>query len=231
MWAGPSWARPRPVCKGEECRGRGCPQPVIAFNRDLKHRLLKIPGWSRIKALRVRRPTLLQASARSAEPSQHDRAPSALLAPAEPQLGPFPRLVPGPQPPLRPGLRAAPAARGVGAVVWPQRLAGLRAPAAPGCGRGPRRGGRARLQPRAQPAAQQRRLGDPADGRPLARVPGRQPLRPRRADGQDEGRRGGDHRQARREAGRAWLHLPVFHSKIHAAPWCGPHPGLLLPVS
>lgn len=37
-----------------ECRGRGCPQPVIAINRDLKHRLLKIPGWPIIKALRAR---------------------------------------------------------------------------------------------------------------------------------------------------------------------------------
>ncbi|EPY77171.1 heat shock protein beta-1 [Camelus ferus] len=44
-------------------------------------------------------------------------------------------------------------------------------------------------------------------GRPLARVPGRQPLRPRGADGQDQGRRGGAHWPARIATGRARLHF------------------------
>ncbi|KAI2546336.1 heat shock protein family B (small) member 1 [Homo sapiens] len=35
---------------------------------------------------------------------------------------------------------------------------------------------------------------------------------------------------ARGAAGRAWLHLPVLHAEIHAAPRCGPHPSFLLPV-
>lgn len=48
MWAEPSSPRPRPR---PGMQGEGLPQPVIAINRDLKHRLLKIRGWSGIKAL------------------------------------------------------------------------------------------------------------------------------------------------------------------------------------
>ncbi|KAB1254183.1 Heat shock protein beta-1 [Camelus dromedarius] len=69
-------------------------------------------------------------------------------------------------------------------------------------------------------------------GRPLARVPGRQPLRPRGADGQDQGRRGGAHWPARIATGRARLHFQVLFTRKYTLPsgvdpWT---PGRLLPV-
>lgn len=134
---------------------------------------------------------LLQASARRALLSQPDRATSALLPPAEPQLRPFPRPGLGPQPPLPPGLRAAGAARGMSAAVRPQRVAVLRALAARGRGLGPRRGGRARRRPRARPVSSAAASGRSRSRRPLARVPGSQPLRLRGADGRERGMRSG----------------------------------------
>lgn len=68
MWAEPSSPRPLPPRKPwEECRGRDGPQPVIAINRDLKHRLLKIPGWRPIKAHPGPQPSTSPTSARRAE--------------------------------------------------------------------------------------------------------------------------------------------------------------------
>lgn len=62
MWAEPSSPRPRlrPGMQGE-----GLPQPVIAINRDLKHRLLKIRGWSRIKALPAAVPDISPSSSQT----------------------------------------------------------------------------------------------------------------------------------------------------------------------
>lgn len=42
-------APPHLASLGEEFRGRSGPQLILAINRDLRHRLLKIPGWRPIK--------------------------------------------------------------------------------------------------------------------------------------------------------------------------------------
>lgn len=45
--------------------GGGASPPVIAINRDLKHRLLKIRGWSRIKALPAAVPDISPSSSQT----------------------------------------------------------------------------------------------------------------------------------------------------------------------
>lgn len=133
--------------------------------------------------------------------SSHGREAYSLHPAPHPQLGSGPGLAPA-QPPLRPVVRHAGAARGLCRI--PQRpLAGVPTALHPGPGHGLRDASRpchvsrwrdGPAGPRPVPPAEQRRVGDQADPGQLEGHPGRQPLLPRGADGEDQGRCGGDHR-------------------------------------
>uniref|UniRef100_A0A8B9WZP3 SHSP domain-containing protein n=1 Tax=Bos mutus grunniens TaxID=30521 RepID=A0A8B9WZP3_BOSMU len=140
MWAGPSSPRPAPrYAVGGNAGGGAAPWPVIAINRDLKHRLLKIPGWRPIKALRGPAP----ATSPFSEPPPDAPRPASM---AERRV-PF-SLLRGPSwDPFRDWYPAhsrlfdqafgLPRLPRVVAVAEPQRMAGLRARAARRSDRGP----------------------------------------------------------------------------------------------